>query len=113
MQRWFVGCAAIADIPVAMPLNDRYDPVMNERREPMSAWERGLRPASSSNRMLLVTLVVATALVALALAQGWLVLPGPRPSQAQRGAPPAPVVPASTPSDVPPSELAATPGIQH
>jgi len=100
-------------------MDDPYDPLMNERREPMTAWERGLRPASSSNRVLFVALVVATSLAAVALSRGWLVWPGQGQSQTQRGASsstaPTAVASASasTPSDAPASESVATLRIQH
>jgi hypothetical protein len=48
------------------------DPIhasMAQTREPMSSWERGLRPAKSSNRMLVLALAVAALIGMVAVTQ--------------------------------------------
>lgn len=102
-----------------MFLDNHSDPLLNERREPLTAWERSLRPANSSNRLVLVTLLVTTLLLVVALSRGWLVWPGEERSRTQRGAVGATastaVAPASTlpPQTTSTAEPVVTPRVQH
>lgn len=94
---------------MAMHPQDPFDSLMNGRREPLAAWERGLRPARSSNRVLLLTLVLAAALVGLAVSQEWLSWSSKALLDARQGAPAAwtPGVGASAPA--PPSPDTSVP----
>lgn len=99
-----------------MFLDNQSDPLLSERREPPTAWERSLRPANSSNRLLLVTLLVATLLLVVALSRGWLVWPGQERSRTQRGAVGSPASTAVAPASALPPETgsrAEPPRVQH
>lgn len=99
--------------------NDPTDSLMNGRREPLTPWERGLRPAKSSNGVRLLALVLAAALVGLAWSQGWLNFAAKARTEAPQGAP-APLRPGTVaPATVPPSPSTSVsrqgplPRIQH
>lgn len=111
-----VDGAVMADIRVTMRLDDPHDPSMNERREPLTAWERGLRPAASSNRVLLLALVLAVLLAGFALARGWLAWPdrggAPAPQGASAPMPPARIAPATPAAAPDASAFQPVPGLR-
>lgn len=109
----------VADIHKAMRPHALFDSLMNGRREPLTPWERGLRPAKSSNRVLHLALVLAAALVGFAWSQGWLTFVSKVRTEARQGAP-TPLRPgAVAPATVPPSPSTSasregpSPRIQH
>ncbi|MBT2323768.1 hypothetical protein J7E62_15580 [Variovorax paradoxus] len=54
-----------------MRKDDHRDPWMNQSREPMTNWERALRPSKRSNRVLFLLAAFVALVVVLALANGW------------------------------------------
>lgn len=96
-----------------------FDSLMNGRREPVPSWERDLRPARSSNRILLLALLLVAALAALAVSQGWLTWASKARTEARQGAPAALTPGTGAPASVPPSPSSSgapqspSPRIQH
>ena len=67
--------------------DDPRDTWLNQARAPATAWENGLRPSRSSNRMLFLLAAAAATLAAFVTLNGWHYLAGLRSHQERQVAP--------------------------
>lgn len=92
-----------------MRKHDHRDPWMNQSREPMTAWERALRPSGPSNRVLFLLAVVVILALALSAFFGWSSWRGARAPHGPSVAPPQ----GNTAPAPPPGKEVRLPELQH